>query len=226
VRISANPTYSFRALAALGAVGITVLGAAPMAVASVNPNADAIVSQAIDGTPDITDRPAPDFSLVDQNGRHVTLARLRGKVLAVTFLDPVCTSDCPIIAQEFRQADAMLGASASHVEFIAVVANPIYRSVAVTRAFDRAEGLDHLSNWLYLTGSVTQLERTWDDYGVQVAVEPAGAMIAHSDLAYVIDATGRTRYVLDADPGPGSSTTRSSFAGVLTGAIQRVLPAS
>ena len=40
----------------------------------------------------------------------MSLASLRGKVVLMTFLDPVCTTDCPIIAQEFKQAGQMLGA--------------------------------------------------------------------------------------------------------------------
>ena len=83
------------------AVGVTLLGAAPMAVASTNPNADPIVSQAIDGTPNAVDYAAPPFVLVNQRGRLVSLENLRGKAVALTFLDPVCVSDCPIIAQEF-----------------------------------------------------------------------------------------------------------------------------
>ena len=41
-------------------------------------------------------------------------------------------------------------------------------------------------------------------------------MIAHSDIAYVIDPNGHTRYVLDTDPGPGTQASKSSFAGVLS----------
>ena len=41
----------------------------------------------------------------------------------MTFLDPVCTSDCPIIAQEFKQTGQMLGTQAKNVELVAVVAN-------------------------------------------------------------------------------------------------------
>jgi cytochrome oxidase Cu insertion factor (SCO1/SenC/PrrC family) len=51
-------------------------------------------------------------------------------------------------------------------------------------------------------------------------------MIAHSDLAYVIDARGHTRYILDADPGSGTEATKSSFANVLTSSIDHVLPSS
>ena len=55
---------------------------------------------------------APAFALTDQDGQPVSLASLRGKVVLLTFLDPVCTADCPLIAQEFRAADLMLGAAA------------------------------------------------------------------------------------------------------------------
>ena len=48
-------------------------------------------------------------------------------------------------------------------------------------------------------------------------------MIAHNDIVYVIDPAGRTRYVLDADPGPGTAASRSSFAVVLSSELQSVL---
>jgi peroxiredoxin len=42
--------------------------------------------------------------LTDQHGRTITLANLRDKVVLLTFLDPVSTSDCPMEAREFRKA--------------------------------------------------------------------------------------------------------------------------
>jgi cytochrome oxidase Cu insertion factor (SCO1/SenC/PrrC family) len=224
-RLKLNPSYALRTLAAIGAAIVVLLGAAPMVLASTNPVADAIVTEAVNGTPDVTSAPAPGFSLTDQAGRSVTLASLRGKVLAITFLDPVCTSDCPVIAQEFRQADSALGASASKVEFIAIVANPLYRSIFDTDVFDRVEGLNHLPNWLYLTGSLAELNRVWDAYGVQVDVVGAGAMVDHADVAFVIDAHGKTRYIQSADPGPGASS-ESSFVGILKNELSNAMSAS
>ena len=93
----------------------------------MNRNADPILTEALDGTPNAVDAPAPPFTLTDQHGRTVSLASLRGHVVALTFLDPVCTSDCPLIAQEFRQTDQRLGGQARNVDFVAIVANPIYR---------------------------------------------------------------------------------------------------
>jgi cytochrome oxidase Cu insertion factor (SCO1/SenC/PrrC family) len=197
-----------------------------MALAATNPHADPILNEAIDGTPESVDLAAAPFTLTDQNSATVSLQSLRGRVIALTFLDPVCTTDCPLIAQEFHDADRMLGAQSQHAVFIAIVANPVYDSVAITRAFDQTEGLSGVKNWLFLTGPEATLKRLWSRYGVQVSVEPAGAMVAHSDIAFVIDSTGHTRYVLDADPGPGTAASQSSFSGVVTTEIQRVLGAS
>jgi cytochrome oxidase Cu insertion factor (SCO1/SenC/PrrC family) len=213
-RLKQEPAYALRSLSAAGAAFVVLLGAAPMVLASTNPVAAAIVTEAVNGTPDVTNSPAPSFSLTDQAGRRVTLASLRGKVLAITFLDPVCTTDCPAIAQEFRRADSALGASGKQVEFIAIVANPLYRSTFDTDVFDRVEGLNHIPNWLFLTGSLAQLNKVWDNYGVQVAVVGAGAMVDHADVAFVVDARGNARYIQSADPGPGASA-ESSFVGVL-----------
>jgi cytochrome oxidase Cu insertion factor (SCO1/SenC/PrrC family) len=144
---------------AVWAVAIIVLGAAPMALAQANPNADPIIAQAIDGSSAALNYTAPAFTLTDQDGRRVSLASLRGKVILLTFLDPVCTSDCPLIAQEFRQADQVLGSKARNVELVAIAANPLYYSVSYTRAFDVEERLTTVPNWLYLTGSLPPLQR-------------------------------------------------------------------
>ncbi len=211
-----------RSLAALAALGVVLVGTGPMAFAAANPNADPILSEALDGTPNTIDTPAPPFSLTDQNGRPVSLASLRGHVVALTFLDPVCTSDCPLIAQEFRQTDENLDAQGRNVDFVAVVANPIDRSLAYTNAFDRQEGLTGLSNWYFLTGSVPKLSAAWRSYGVAVETVADGAMVAHSDLAVVIDPEGHERDVLVDDPGPTQSYA-SSFSSLLYDRIQQVL---
>ena len=215
-------SYLSRSLAAVAAVAVVLIGTAPMAMAAVNPNADPILSEALDGTPNNLDSPAPPFTLTDQQGRAVSLASLRGHVVALTFLDPVCTSDCPLIAQEFRSTDQQLAGQDGRVDFIAIVANPIYRSVSYTKAFDRQEGLTGLHNWYFLTGSLSQLQRAWNSYGILVQTIANGAMIAHSDLSFVIDAQGRERDALIDDPGPTQSTA-SSFSSLLLGRINQVL---
>jgi cytochrome oxidase Cu insertion factor (SCO1/SenC/PrrC family) len=156
----------------------------------------------------------------------VTLASLRGKVVLLAFLDPVCTSDCPLIAQELRDAGQLLGTASRKVELVAVVNNPIYHQVADTQAFDRQEHLNQVPNWLYLTGSVPQLQQIWKEYGIAAVTLPAGSMIGHNDVAYVIDQAGHVRAELNTDPGPGTTATKSSFAVLLANAARQVLRSS
>jgi cytochrome oxidase Cu insertion factor (SCO1/SenC/PrrC family) len=215
---------SFRTVASVCAVGIIVLGAAPMAVAQANPVADPILAQAISGQGVPLDGPAPAFGLTDQHGRLVTLADLRGKVVLLTFLDDTCSVDCPLIAQEFRIAGQLLGADLQHVELVAINYNPLYTQLSYIRAFDNQEGLAGQPHWLYLTGSRAQLEHVWSVYNViSPQLLPAGAMLAHGDYAFVIDQTGNVRRELGFDPGPGTQATKSSFAAELTDAARQLL---
>jgi cytochrome oxidase Cu insertion factor (SCO1/SenC/PrrC family) len=212
-----------RVIAGIGALGIILVGAAPMAAASVNRNADTIVARSIAGDNGLLDSPAPSFTLTSQDGRQVSLASLRGKVVLLTFLDPVCTTDCPLIAQEMRSANTMLGGNASNTELVAVVANPTYLSTAYTKAFTSQENLSQLPNWLFLTGSLSQLIAVWHDYGIEVEDLPAGAMAAHNDLAFVIDSGGQMKQEISIDPGPGTAATKSSFAGLLADSVMQTM---
>ena len=208
--------------ATVAAVGILLIGVAPMAAAAIDRTADPQIAVATDGVPNVTTGPAPAFRLVDQTGAAVSLADLRGYTVVLTFLDPVCTTDCPIIAQELRTASDLLGGAAAKVRLVAVVANPVYRSVQTVDAFDRQEGFDSQSNWLYLTGSPAALEATWYAYGVEVQSSPAGGMVAHADVVYIIDSHGTIRRILDSDPGSSDATTESSFSGLLASQVSQV----
>jgi cytochrome oxidase Cu insertion factor (SCO1/SenC/PrrC family) len=215
---------SFQAVASAAAVGMIILGAAPMAAAQANPVADTILAVAINGSSAPLNIPAPAFRLTDQHGRTMTLAGLRGKVVLLTFLDDTCSVDCPLIAQEFRAAGQALGADAQRVELVAINYNPLYTQVSYIQAFDRQEGLTTVPNWLYLTGTRAQLEQVWRHYGAAPAeILPAGSMIGHGDYAFVIDQSGHLRRELGFDTGPATQATKSSFAAELTDAAQQLL---
>jgi cytochrome oxidase Cu insertion factor (SCO1/SenC/PrrC family) len=216
-------TASFQTVASAGAVALIILGAAPMAAAQANPVADPILAEAINGSSAPLNVPAPAFSLTDQHGRTVTLASLRGKVVLLTFLDDTCSVDCPLIAQEFRAAGQLLG-DTRRVELVAINYNPLYTQVSYIQAFNRQEGLAQVRNWLFLTGTRTQLAQVWRRYGAAPAeVLPAGSMIGHGDYAFVIDQAGHLRRELGFDTGPGTQATKSSFAAELADAARQLL---
>jgi protein SCO1/2 len=217
---------TFGTMISLGAFGVIVLGAVPMAAAQATPAASTILAESIDGPASPINSPAPDFTLTDQDGKPVTLSSLRGQVVLLTFLDPVCVSDCPLIAQEFRQAGQLLGPSDPHVKLIAIDVNPLYCQIDYVRAFDRQENLGGIADWRYLTSSPARLRQVYHAYGVPAETLPAGAMLGHNDIAFVIDAHGELREELDFDPGPGTAATESSFATELADAATQTLHSS
>lgn len=189
-------------LAGVGAAAITLVGVIPMGYAAASPSASNILALASAGTPQQVHTPAPSFTLVDQHGVPRSLASLRGKVVVLSFLDPVCSTDCPIIGAELRAADQALGAQRSRVAFVAVNLNPIYRSEAALRAFDAEMGLNKVPNWSFLTGPTPDLARVWHAYGQYVGIANSGTMILHQDYTYVIDSAGAERWVINSAPGP------------------------
>jgi cytochrome oxidase Cu insertion factor (SCO1/SenC/PrrC family) len=228
LRVAAAPrtmaSAGIRSVVSVGAIGVIVLGAAPMAVAQASPVADTILAESINGPSTPVNFPAPAFTLTDQDGRAVSLASLRGKVVLLTFLDDTCSVDCPLIAQEFRQAGQLLGADTARVELVAINYNPLDTQLSYIQAFDRQEGLAGVPNWLYLTGTLAQLQPVWRQYAIAPPeILPAGSMVGHGDYAFVIDQVGHMRQELDFDTGPGTQATKSSFAAELTDAAQQLL---
>jgi cytochrome oxidase Cu insertion factor (SCO1/SenC/PrrC family) len=217
---TAAPGTLGRWVAAVGGAALIVLGAAPMAVAQASPNADPILARSIAGPAVPLDFPAPGFALTDQHGRTVTLASLRGKVVLLSFFDPVCSAGCPPIGPEFRKAAALLGGN--QVEEVGIVLSPVYRPVSTLRAFDRREGLDQVPGWLYLTGTLSQLHQVWHGYGI-TAQDLTGAAALHTEEAYVIDAAGMVRQKFSTSPGPGTAAIRSSFAVLFANAARQAL---
>ena len=96
-------------------------------------------------------------------------------------------------------------------------------SLTAVQAFDRQEGVSRLPNWLFMTGSLTQLRRVWHAYGMIAQDLPAGAMTLHNDAAYVIGPDGHVRQVINTDPGPGTAASQSSFAVELADAAHQAL---
>ena len=101
--------------------------------------------------------------------------------------------------------------------------NPIYSQPDYIRAFDRAEGLDTVPNWRFLTSDQARLRQVWRAYGVASQVLQAGAMLGHSDVAFVVDQRGHLVQELNFDPGPGTQVTKSSFAAQLADAASQTL---
>ncbi len=209
-----------RSLVALGSVAVILLGVAPMAAATVDRNADPIIAQAIAGVPVRLNLPAPDFQLISgESGQPVNLAALHGKVVLLTFLDPVCVG-CPQIAQQLHAASTLLGTDSSRVELVAIAATTMHSRAEFIRAFDQKQRLTTVPQWLFLTGPGVELQRVWNTYE-KLAPSMMSGMMVHSEVVFIIDTTGRIRWEVRDAPGPATTSAQSSFAHLLADAARQ-----
>jgi cytochrome oxidase Cu insertion factor (SCO1/SenC/PrrC family) len=127
-------------------------------------------------------RPAPPFALTDQRGGRVTLASLHARAVVVTFMDSLCTSECPIEGHLLAASVAQAGAAA-RPRIVIVSVDPPGDTPATTVKAMRKWGLP--AGTLWLRGTHAQLKRVWDAYKIGVA--PTTHDVAHSTALYLID---------------------------------------
>jgi protein SCO1 len=155
----------------------------------------------------------PRFELRDQQGRLVRSADLRGKALAVTFLDTECTEACPIIAAQVSQAIRALGGDRARVEALAITVDPVGDTRGRIESFlarYRATG-----TLRYLDGTVAELRPVWRGFQVASSLD-SGNSNMHSAPVRVYDGAGRWRSTLH----PGVDLTAASLANDLREALR------
>lgn len=133
---------------------------------------------------------APAISLVDQAGTAWTLAAARGKAVVLTFFNADCHDICPIVGEELRRADDLLGARRSEVDLVVVNTNPDDLAVAPDPPALARTGLDRLTNVYFLNGSLAQLDAVWSSYGVGVTVGATPGETSHTAIMYFIGRHG------------------------------------
>ena len=146
-------------------------------------------------------RPAPGFTLTDQDGHVLPLSAFRGKVVVLEFMDPHCTDLCPIVSAEFTDAYRDLRGQAGQVVFAAVNVNQYHHAVADVAAYSRARQLTSIPGWHFFTGPVPRLRAVWNAYNIAVQAPGPDANIVHSSAVFFID-----------PPAAGSGTSPSPQA--------------
>ena len=195
--------------AACAVAVILIAGLVTMVVAGRRHDAAALTGQRPSGIPasvslptinlmglsPVPARAAPGFRLTDQNGRTLALSSLRGKVVVLNFMDPHCTDICPLVSQEFVDAQHDLGKAAGQVVFAAVNVNQFFNRVSDVAAFSNEHQLSSIPSWHFFTGPLNSLQATWRGYGVAVEAPNPNADIVHTSVMYFIGPDGRERYI-------------------------------
>lgn len=144
--------------------------------------------------------PAPDFSLVDQTGRPVSLSGLRGRVVVLTFFYAHCPDICPPLLARLRQVVNDAERGGLPVVGLAITLDPNRDTPAALAEFAERFGLGG-DNIRLLSGRPDALEAVYTAYDIEPSVL-SDTLIVHPGRFYVIDRQGRLAYVLPAGDAP------------------------
>jgi len=136
--------------------------------------------------------PAPNFTLTSQDGASVSLASLRGKVVAVTFIYTGCPDICPLLTQKMVDVQNELGADfGAKIAFVSISLDPEHDTPEVLKDYAQFWGAK-LDGWSFLTGSLEAVRDVTRHYGVFFSKKEDGS-VEHSQLTTLVDADGQMR---------------------------------
>jgi protein SCO1/2 len=136
---------------------------------------------------------AANFSLLDQNGRRVTLSRYRGRVVVLTFIHSLCRDTCPFMVEQIKGALNDLPDNGRGVPAIGVSVEPSQDTVAHRREFlARHEMTGRME---FVNGPLPEMRRIWHAY----AIQPVTPKADHSTFVLLIDKRGMERIGYPAD---------------------------
>ncbi|NTU82631.1 MAG: SCO family protein [Chloroflexales bacterium] len=142
-------------------------------------------------------KPAPDFTLTDEQGQPFTLSAQQGKVTVLFFGFTTCPDICPTELSNLAAATRQLGDDAKNVQVAFVSLDPerdtVERLSQYVSAFD--------PSFKGLRGEKALIDPITKEYGAfyerrDLPGSALGYTIDHSTVTYVIDKAGRWREVL------------------------------
>jgi len=134
--------------------------------------------------------PAPDFALVDQDARPVSLTALRGKVVLLDFVFTSCPGPCPILTGILRDVrEGLSPADRARVQLVSITLDPERDTPEVLREYASQRKIDP-QGWSFVTGPIADVDAVARAYGVGSVRAPSGE-IDHTVATFLIDGEGR-----------------------------------
>lgn len=136
---------------------------------------------------------AGGFDLRDVDGRRVSLAAQRGRVVVLTFIHSLCHDACPFMVEQIKGALNTLPGNGAGVAAIGISADPAEDTVRHRRRFLAQHQMT--GRLAFLNGPMATMLRIWRAYHIQ-QVTPK---IDHSTFVLLIDKRGYERVGFAAD---------------------------
>lgn len=147
----------------------------------------------------------PSFALVDQRGQRVTDRDLQGTPWVANFVFTRCPSVCPLLSAKFKAFQDKLGAG-HDVTFVSFSVDPTHDTPEVLAEYAARYDADP-KRWRFLTGSLSEIERTVvKGFKIHIgepeprANDPSLIDIMHGEHLVLIDRAGVIRGYYRAEP--------------------------
>jgi len=149
---------------------------------------------------EVVERPAPEFTLKDADGRQISLSDYRGKAVVLWFIYASCPDVCPLHSQVIAGLQEEINGTPMRdlVQFVAITTDPERDTPEVLKEYGPAQGLDP-ANWVFLTsGPDKPAEATRalaEEYGLKFVPTKDGLQM-HGTVTHLINREGvmRARY--------------------------------
>ena len=133
---------------------------------------------------------AAPIELTRADGQPFRLDDQRGKIVLLFFGYTSCPDVCPTTMGEMKQVVDALGKSGDSVQVVFISVDPDRDTPEKMQAY-----ADHFNkNFIGLSGSMEELQKIWDAYGIYREANQTDA----SAMGYIVDHTARVTLV-DAD---------------------------
>jgi cytochrome oxidase Cu insertion factor (SCO1/SenC/PrrC family) len=138
----------------------------------------------------------PDLPVIDEHGRHETLADLRGEPYALTFIYTRCRDPkmCPFVSAKLHQVQSRT--AGTKTALVEVSLDPAYDQPAVLARYGKTFGAD-TTRWHLFTGE----PRTVLDFAARFRILERSAgpdTILHTERLAIVNSNGRiTRFFDD-----------------------------
>jgi len=140
--------------------------------------------------------PAPTVELTDAQGKPFALAKLRGKVVIVSFVFTTCGGSCPATTFSLTRVQRALQAAglwSKRVEFVSISLDPSRDTPEVLTAYARNYRAD-LAAWHFLTGPPDRVSQVIAAWGMWARPGPSGTL-DHPSRIFLVDPSGRQREI-------------------------------
>ena len=140
----------------------------------------------------------PDFSLVNQDGKRISLGKYKGKALVLTFIYTRCPLPdyCPLMTNQFVEIDKAIKQNPSlypETHLLSISVDPEFDTPKILRSYAEQytndSGPNAFKRWEFASGSNDEVKKTANYFGLQYWTEED--QIIHSLRTAIIAPDGK-----------------------------------